>query len=540
LLTTLLIVTLALLVVAYAAVPLLGPRNLLDPLPDRRDPLLADLEEERDALLRAIRELEGRDDLATERRDALRARYEAKAAVAIKALDVARSHQAARPHTPPPPNAAPGRRLPIGALSLLAIALATTAALGSFVLPRVGQGTVTTFFADELRAGEALRDLIRAAERNPSVSAWMALGDAYWQLTDAQGAERAYREVLALVARDGAAAGAPLDAYKRLALLRLQTDIPGALELLLQARAVDPSDPETLYAIGELSFALGDLETSATSFEAYLLTPQGAGDPDAVARLELVTRVAPAAEAIETERNRETLLALADVFWETGSIDPAAELYFEVLSQHDPLEPTALSRLGQLLFVRSMNDDAIMLIEQAAGVAGGLQNLDAQASLFLGNAYAVVGDDEGAARAWGEHISLVGEAAAGRVVGMRDAALARLDGEAAPIDGSAPVRSPDAALAGAERAAAALGNPFELETVGGGLFAQHCAVCHGALGEGGAGVRLLDNPRAGDAVNVRTVIRGGRGIMPGFASVLAPDEIEVLVRWVGTTLANPR
>lgn len=538
-LTTVLIITLALLVVAYAALPLLGPRSLIDPLPDNRDPLLADLEEERDALLRAIRELEGRDDLANERRDALRARYEAKAAAAIKALEAAQSDHAARPVAPP---SAPttGRRLPIGALSLLVIALVTSGMLGSFVLPRVGDGLVTTFFADDLRAAEALRDLIRNAERNPSVNAWMALGDAYWQLTDVEGAERAYREVLALATAGGATAAAPLDAYKRLALLRLQTDLPGALELLLQARAVDPNDPETLYAIGELSFALGELDAAAASFEAYLMTPDGSGDPEAVARLELVTRIAPAADAIAIERNTVTLLALAEVFWESGATDPAAELYFEVLSQHDPLEATALSRIGQLLFIRSMTDDAIMLIEQAAGVAGGLKNLDPQASLFLGNAYAVVGDDAGAARAWGEHIELVGGAAAGRVVGMRDAALARLDGEAAPIDGSAPERSPDVAQAGAERAAIALNDPFELETVGGGLFAQHCAVCHGALGEGGAGVRLLDNPRAGDAVNVRTVIRGGRGIMPAFANVLAPEEIEVLVRWVGATLANPR
>jgi len=540
LLTTVLIILLALLVVVYAALPLLGPRNWIDPLPDARDPVLADLEEERDALLRALRELEGRTDLAPERREALRARYEAKAALSLKTLETARGQRPERAPAASNP-AASGRRLPIGALSLLVIALATTATLGSFVLPRVGQGAVTTFFADELQAAEALRDLIRASERNPSVTTFMALGDAYWQLTDAAGAERAYREVLALAARDGATASAPVDAYKRLALLRLQTDVPGALELLLQARAINPADPETLYAIGELSFALGDLEASATSFEAYLLTPEGMGDPDAVARLELVTRIAPAAEAIAIERNTETLLALAGVFWEAGSTDPAAELYFEVLSQHDPLEPTALSRIGQLLFVRSMNDDAITLLEQAAGVAGGLQNLEPQASLFLGNAYAVVGDDEGAARAWSEHIALVGEAGAGRVVGMRDAALARLAGEAAPIDGaSTPARDEGERLVGADAATAALNDPFALEQVGAGLFAQHCAVCHGAMGEGGAGVRLLDNPRSADAANVRTTIRAGRGIMPGFANTLAESEIEVLVRWVAATLATPR
>lgn len=539
-LTTVLIIVLALLVVTYAALPLLGPRSLLDPLPNDRDPLLADLEEERDTLLRAIRELEGRHDLAPERRDALRARYEAKAALSLKALEAETGRQRAQP-LPVTSVPAAGRRLPIGALSLLVIALATTASLGSFVLPRVGQGTVTTFFADDLRAAEALRELIRAADRNPNISNWMALGEAYWTLADSEGAERSYREVLTLA--DADSTSAPLTAYKRLALLRLQNDIPGALALLMQARAVDPTDPETLFAIGELSFALGELEASAASFEAYLLTPEGAGDPDAVARLELVMRIAPAAAAIDLERNTQTLLALAGVFWESGSVDPAGELYFEVLTQHDPLDSTALSRIGQLLFMRSMNSDAISLLEQAAGVAGGLQNLEPQASLFLGNAYAINGDDDGAARAWGEHIALVGEASAGRVVGMRDAAIARLAGDMAPIAGIAPtpeVRNDSEMLSSAQRATAALDNPFELETLGGELFAQHCAVCHGAMGEGGAGVRLLGNARAGDANNSRNIIRAGRGIMPGFGNVLAEAEIDVLVRWVASTLATPR
>jgi mono/diheme cytochrome c family protein len=561
LLTAILIVLLALVTVAYAAAPLTGRRSFVDPLPDERDPVLVDLEEERDSLLRAIRELDGRHDLRADRRDELRARYEAKAATVLKALEQAgadargalESAAEARAQTASP-GPATGRRLPIGALALLGVVAITTAALGSFVLPRVGQGTVTTFFEEDLRTAEALRDLIRTADREPTATNLMALGDAYWNLADAEGAEAAYRRVVALAADDGTSIGAPPLAYKRLALLVLQRDLPAALDLLRQARAVDPTDPETLYAIGELSFALGDLDASAEGFAAYLATPAGAGDPEAEARLALVSVIGPAASAVAEVRDRDNLMALADVFWTAGASDPAAEIYFEVLSEHDALEPTALSRIGQLLFTRGRSDDAIGLLERAAGAAGGLTQLEPQASLFLGNAYSVLGDDENAIRAWEAHVAVVGVEAAGRVTGLIQGARLRLDGAAdtaasAPATGStgttagapaAPAEAAANAEAAAERALAALSDPALLLQVGAELYARHCVICHGAEGQGGTGVRLAGNTRAANEANVRSVIRFGRGIMPGFGALLSEAEIEVLVRWVGQELATPR
>lgn len=549
-LTAVAIALLVVITVAYAAAPLFGRRSLVDPLPDERDPVLVDLEEERDALLRAIRELDGRFDLPTERRDELRARYEAKAAGVLRALEAAAS---SAPATAPAttavatPTTVRPRRLPWGALALLGAAAITTVTLGSFVLPRVGQGTVTTFFPDELRAAESLRDLIRAADRDPSVGNLMALADAYWQLADAEGAETTYRRVVALATDDATSIGAPPLAYKRLALLVLQRDLPAALELLREARLVDPTDPETLFAIGELSFALGELDASVEGFEAYLATPEGAGDPDALARLELVRAIGPATEAVAERRDAENLLALADVFWTAGAIDPAAELYFEVLSAFDPLAPTALSRIGQLLFTRDRPDDAIALIERAAGAAGGLVELEPQASLFLGNAYAMMGDDHGAVRAWSAHVELVGAEAAGRVAGMLEAARARLAGGDAPVAGApedvepgdAP-SSAEAAQASAEAAFAALSDPAMLLQVGADLYRAHCASCHGPEGQGATGVRLAGNARAANEANTRSVIRFGRGIMPGFGVLLSEAEIEVLVRWVGQELAAPR
>ena len=556
-LTAILIVLLALITVAYAAAPLTGRRSLVDPLPDERDPVLVDLEEERDSLLRAIRELDGRLDLPAERRDELRARYESKAATVLKALERARSEargaaDSAAEARARAVNARPaaGRHLPIGALALLGVVAVTTATLGSFVLPRVGQNTVTTFFEEDLRTAETLRDLIRAAEREPNASNLMALGDAYWEMADAEGAEETYRRVVALASDDGTSMGAPPIAYKRLALLVLQRDLPAALDLLREARAVDPTDPETLYAIGELSFALGELDASIEAFGAYLATPEGAGDPDAEARLALVEAIGPAASAVAEVRDRDNLMALADVFWTSGANDPAVELYFEVLSEHDASEPTALSRIGQLLFTRGRSDDAIGLLERAATAAGGLTNLEPQASLFLGNAYAVQGDDENAIRAWEAHVEVVGVEAAGRVTGLIEGARLRLESASATPPGSATASASaapddanataDAAEAAAERALAALSDPALLVEVGADLYARHCVVCHGAVGQGGTGVRLAGNARAANEANARSTIRFGRGIMPGFGALLSEAEIEVLVRWVGQELATPR
>ena len=81
--TTLLIILLSLFLLALVAAPLFVSR-LNEPLPDLRDPVMVDLEEERDALLRAIHELDNRADLSEERRAQLRTRYEAKAARVLR------------------------------------------------------------------------------------------------------------------------------------------------------------------------------------------------------------------------------------------------------------------------------------------------------------------------------------------------------------------------------------------------------------------------------------------------------------------------
>ena len=556
-LTSVIVVLLLLVTLAYAAVPLLS-RKAVDPLPDDRDPILVDLEEERDALLRAIRELDGRADLEASRRDALRARYEAKAGQVLRALETQRATLATRragaeraAGAPSAPKPARSRRLPWGALGLLGIAVATAASLGTWVFPRVGQATVTASFDADIQAGTALRDLQRAADRDPDVPNLMALANAYWVLQDAENAEATYRRVLNAATNAGTGLP-PALAYKRLALVTFPTDLAGARDLLVEARRIDPTDAETLFAIGELSFALGDLDEAAEGFRAYLATPAGANDGDALARLELVEAIAPATTALGQERSADNLLALADVYWSSGAQDQAVELYFEILTDHDPFASVALARTGQLLFVRGRTDDALAVLERAAVAAGGLAGLEPQATLFLGNAYAIQGDDAGAVRAWQAHVDAVGVEAAGRVTGLIEAAQARLAGteaaSAAPVGASAatpPVMDADAPAAvdapdPVAIATAALEDPQLLVEVGATLYAANCAVCHGSTGQGGVGPRLTGNARAGNEANVRSVIRFGRGVMPGFGATLAEPEIDVLVRWVGQELAAPR
>jgi mono/diheme cytochrome c family protein len=551
-------------------VPLFS-RKAVDPLPDDRDPVVVDLEEERDALLLAIRELDGRLDLPDARREALRARYEAKAAQVLRTLE---QHRDVRPPAPiaaaPRPAARPGtRRLPWGTLGLLAIALVTAASLGTFVLPRIGDNTVTTSFESDLAAATALRDLQREADRDPSVANLMALADAYWGLQDGENAGATYRRVLTVVENAGTGLP-PALAYKRLALLAVATDLAGARDLLVDARRVDPTDPETLFALGELSFALGELEASAEAFTAYLATPEGSGDGDARARLELVEAIGPATEALAEERSVANLMALAEVYWTSGAQDPAVELYFEVLTDLDPENVVALSRTGELLFVRGRTDDAILVLERAAAAAGGLAALEPQATLFLGNALAIRGDDAAAVRAWQAHVDTVGFEAAGRVTGLIEAAQARLaaagDGAASgdaisaaatpapatpapatpgpatpgPADASGATADASEAPTGEAAATAALADPALLLEVGATLYQANCALCHGSAGQGGVGPRLTGNPRARDERNLRSLVRFGRGAMPGFGAVLSEDEVEVLVQWVGQELATPR
>ncbi|MDZ7799374.1 MAG: c-type cytochrome [Trueperaceae bacterium] len=529
--TAVLIALLALALAALILLPLAVPGQA-DPLPDERDPLLQDLEEERDALLAAIRELDARHDLSDARRSELRARYEAKAAKVLRALDERRAELEGRWQ---PRAAAPTRRAPWGLVGLLAVSVGIAATLGGYVLPRVGQGTLTTAFQEDLDAAERIRDLRQAAQAAPSGETWAALGDAYWRLEDADGAEEAYRT--AVEEHDDA----PARAYQRLGLLALREDMERARVLLEQARTRAPQDPNTLGTLGELYFATGDYAAARQAYADLAATEEGAGDAAVEERLAQLDEITARAEAVDAEPTLANQLALAEALWAADARSLAADAYLRVLREFDPEHPTALARVGELLFLSDRNDDALAMLSRARDAAQGrLAPLPENALLFLGNAAFSAEDYDLAIDAWEDHLRRTDDP--GRVPGLIERARALRDGDAARADvslprpgvpgaGGAPSPAPEAGPGNGED----LGPRAEGEPRGARLFAENCAECHGQDGGGGIGPRLSGNRNAGRPANVESLIRFGRGTMPGFAASLSEGEIEVLRDYVVAT-----
>lgn len=495
-LSLIIIVLLALLLLAYVAIPLVF-QNQVDPLPDLRDPVMLDLEEERDALFRAIRELELREDLAAPRRESLRARYEAKAAKVLRALDE-RGGELGRQARPPIPSST--RRTPYAALSLLGGVVAMAVIMSGFVLPRLGEnGTVTT---TDLEAAKELRDLQRAADRDPSEANLLALGDAYWSLQDAESAEATYLQLTESVTP------VPAVAYRRLGFLKLQTDLSSALPYFEQARAADPGDLDTLFTLGELYFSLARPNDAVAALEAFLAQPGGAGDADVQARLETFKTLAPVLEQATADPSEANLLTLADAYWNLEERERAADIYVRVLSTFDPHSAVALSRIGQVLFFSGRNDEAVELLERAEAVDAD----DLDTLLFLGNAYFTQERYQDAIDTWQSYVAVAGDDAAGRVPSLIESARERL---AASSEGA---------------------NLLQISAPA--LYSANCAACHGAQGLGGAGPALAGNPNAARPKNVRDIIQYGRGGMPGFGAALSEEQLTALTDYVVTTVST--
>ncbi len=74
---------------------------------------------------------------------------------------------------------------------------------------------------------------------------------------------------------------------------------------------------------------------------------------------------------------------------------------------------------------------------------------------------------------------------------------------------------------------------------GAAVFADRCASCHGAEGQGGgigpplAGVVEANFPDVGDQI---AVVTNGQGRMPAFADQLSSDEIAAVVEFTRTSL----
>jgi tetratricopeptide (TPR) repeat protein len=509
------VLLLALALLALVALPLLL-RGYRDPLPDSRDPLLVELEEEREALFRAIRELDARDDLASERREALRQRYEAKAAKVLRQLD---NYQAPAP--PARQEARAMRHWPLAAL--LGVMVVSVVVLGNYVLPRVGpDALITTFFPERLAVARELQRLEREARDNPNPStrlalreALLALGEDYWQAGYLERARNLYQRIITEFAP------APALAYRRLGFLALQAqDINAALPHLETAVGLEPYDLDSLFALAEIHFTLGNLDRAIANWQAFLAAPGGQGNAAVQARLAMAAELAPLIEQVQSAPGEASFMALADALWSKQEHTRAADLYFQVLTRFNPHSSTALSRLGVALFLTGDNDNAMLLLERARS----LRPFDLETLLFLGNAYFSAERFGEAIAVWQEYVTAAGgPELAGRVPGLIESARARLGG-------AAPVAEPSAAA------------PVTVSTPA--LFAANCASCHGPLGQSGlmlsGGVQipvpaLANNPNSADPALVRAVLLQGRGAMPSFAHLPA-GQLEQIVVYVTETL----
>jgi tetratricopeptide (TPR) repeat protein len=400
------------------------------------------------------------------------------------------------------------RRLPYGVLSLLALMMISAFVMSSFVLPRVGpNATVTSFFEEDLNRARELRDLERAARRQPDAENLLALADAYWQVGELETAEETYLRMV------NELQPVPATAYKRLGFLTIQQDLEEAEDYLSLAREADAEDIETLYTLGELRFALGDLLGAKKVWEEVLAQPQGSGDEEVMARLELVDAVMPLQARLAEDASEANLLALAGAFWRFEERERAADLYVRVLTENDPHNALALSRIGQLLFFRGRNEEAIQFLERSREV----DPSDKTTLLFLGNGYFSLERYRDAIDVWEAYVELAGSDDAGRVPDLIASARARLEGGLSATGSAGQT----------------------VEVAGPLLYSANCALCHGSEGQGISAPRLAGNRRAADQANVRNIIQYGRGLMPGFGVRLSEAELELLTLYVTGVIATP-
>ncbi len=507
-LTAIVIAALALIAFIYVAIPLLLP-DQVDPLPDQRDSVLVDLAEEKTALLRAIRELDNRADLPLERRRLLHQRYEAKAAKVIVAIDEREATLASRGRKTPAPSEAPAkRRVPIGAVVVLGLVIGIAALVPSNILPRIGRdSTVTT---TDLDLAQQLQAQQRAAQAEPNATNLLALGDTYLGLQQPDDAEKTYMQLIETVEP------VPATAYQRMAVINLQRDLGEAQRWLTEARRADANDPDTLFLLGEVAWAQGDLEVAHSAFSDFVATSAGSEEPEARDRLLLLDELLPLQRAVDDEQSLANLLALGDAYWQAGEPQRALQSYFLVLTEIDPLQPLALSRTGEVLYMAGRASDAVGALERAASAVGGVGALEPSGARTLADAYLELGEWSGAAAAYSVYIGKVGAEAAGNAPQLLAAAEARASGD------------PDA-IAATDSAFAQL--------TGQQVFSARCVECHGPSGEGGLGVRLAGSSRAANRGNVDDAVRFGRGMMPGFLTELEESDLNAVVSYVVEVLA---
>ncbi len=517
--TVLVIVVLALLLFFFIAIPLIFPKQA-DKLPDYRDPLKTELEEERDALLRAITELDSREDLKEEQRSTLGQRYQAKAAKVLNLLEV-RNAELAGQASPVAATATVGRSLPYGLLGFLAIMIVSASVLGGYVLPRIGNdATVTTSFDDQLRAGEELKRLEKAVADAPSLQNRLALADGYWQIANEFEDDARFFDAATiyeqLITEE---ADIPAIAHFRLGLTQFGTDRDAGLSNVEKAYALDSNDDEIMFFLAEAYVGVGRLEEAEPIYRAYLETETGKANEAAVLeRIDFVQTLAPKLKAVQESPNEENLMDLGDSFWDLEQRQDAELAYGQVLMEYNRENSRALSRIGQKAFFDGNTEQAVGLLSAAKNLEIEEGKQDLTTLLFLGNAYFSLNMFEPAISAWENYVEVAGgEDKAGRVPSLIANAQARLAGEVPePIVGTVAADS----------------NDLTLEVSGETLYAQNCSSCHGNAGQGGMGPTLVGSSISSDKQRITQIITNGKGMMPAYEFILSEEEINAIADYV--------
>lgn len=70
------------------------------------------------------------------------------------------------------------------------------------------------------------------------------------------------------------------------------------------------------------------------------------------------------------------------------------------------------------------------------------------------------------------------------------------------------------------------------------VYLSSCASCHGLSGQGASGPRLAGEmtERYPDVEDQIAVVASGPGLMPAFAGVLSPEQLEAIVRYTREVL----
>lgn len=70
------------------------------------------------------------------------------------------------------------------------------------------------------------------------------------------------------------------------------------------------------------------------------------------------------------------------------------------------------------------------------------------------------------------------------------------------------------------------------------VYARACAACHSPEGEGGIGIRLVENPLLADAGDIADAVANGRGYMPALGGQLTDEEIAAALTFVRNSWGN--